>query len=131
MPHKKITIEEFKTMIKNGEAEDPLLFLEAIMNGKDPRKSSRLYDIITEINNAGGMPDLNDWSEIVNIVLNEHDCEEVTIGESITASKSLAEYLHAKKKQIEMNATVGEGGSTKPLTESEIELFKEVWNDEF
>lgn len=131
MTQKKLTIDDFRNMIKEGKAEDPLLFLESIMNGKDPRKTSRLHDIVSEINDTGGLPDLNDWNEITTIILEEHECEEVSVGDSLTASKTLAEYLHAKKKQIEMNTNIGEGSSAKPLTENEIELFKEVWNDEF
>lgn len=104
------------------------------MNGQDPRQISRLYKLVTDIHDfSDGDVDPADWAEVVDIVLAEYKYRPVAIGESITAAKTMAEYMYAKRKQVDMSN--GSGGSgdvaANPLTAEEIELFKEKFNDEF
>ncbi len=134
MHHKPLTVEDLRDLINKGQAKDPLIFLEAVMNGQDPRNISRIYKLVMDIHDfSDGDVDPADWAEIVDLVLAEYKYRPVGIGESITAAKTMSEYLYAKRKQVDTNGGSGDGGSVhdNPLTAEEIELFKEVFNDEF
>ena len=134
MDHKPLTVEDLRDLINKGEAKDPLIFLEAVMNGIDPRMTSKLYNLVMDINDfSGSNPDDSDWAEIIDLVISDFKFRPVNIGESITAAKSMSEYLYPKRKQVDMRG--GGGGfddiHNNPLTEEEIDLFKERFNDEF
>lgn len=134
MPHTKLSIKELRDLINQGEAADPLVFLESVMNGQDPRRLSGLYNLIMDIYEFSG-DDISpvEFREIVDYVQERHKYHPVSVNESMSAAKTLAEYLHPKRKQVEING--GMGGladpSQSPLTEEEIELFKEKFNDDF
>lgn len=134
MSHSSLTIKDLRELIHAGEAKDPLVFLESVMNGQDPRKLSSIYQLIVDIDgfNDGDIPK-SDWCDVVDMVMQNFKYDIVGLADSINASKTLAEYLHPKRKQVEIN---GEGSGTasahnSPLTEEEIELFKEKFNEEF
>lgn len=134
MSHRRLNIEELRDLINTNQAKDPLVFLESVMNGQDPRQTSAIYDLIMEIDGwSGGDISKEDWTEIIDHVSKFYKYKTVTLNESLSASKTLAEYLYAKKKTVDINSgNQGNGDISKePLTEDEIELFKEVWNDEF
>ncbi len=133
MTHQPISIDELRHLINKGEAKDPLVFLEAVMNGQDPRRTSSIYELIMEIDNfTNGDLSPEDWNEIVDHVMSKFKYHTVSLGESTNAANTLAQYLHAKRKQVEMKGGgIGSSISEQPLTEEEIELFKEKFNDEF
>jgi len=94
MKHKSLTIDELRDLINKGEAKDPLIFLEAVMNSQDPRGLSRLYQLVTDINDfCDGNPNPSDWAEIVDIVVTDYKYRPVGLGESITAPKTMAEII--------------------------------------
>ena len=128
-----LKIEELRELIHKGEAADPLIFLESIMNGQDPRKFSGIYDLIMEIDSfSNGEIEQSDWTEIVDYVINHARYSPVSLSESHSAAKTIAEYLHPKRKQIDMNTSSSEAsGAAVPLAEEDIELFKEKFNDDF
>ena len=134
MPPKKLSISQLRGLIKTGEVTDPLLFLESIMTGQDPRRLSSIYELILEIQDfTNGDIGPSEWAEIVDLVQDRYMYKAVSLGESTTAAKTLAEYLHPKRKQIDIGDGTGADGhaSSHPLTEEEIDLFKEKFNDEF
>ena len=133
MSKRPITVEELRDLINKGEAKDPLVFLEAVMNGQDPRRLSDIYKLVLEVQDfSDGNPSQEDWAEIVDMVIARYKYYTVSMSESTQAAKTLAEYLHAKRKNIEMSGGAGSGSvQNNPLTEDEIELFKEKFNDEF
>jgi len=134
MSKNKLSIEELRERINEGEIKDPLVFLESVMSGQDPRSNSGIYELIMEIDSfCDGDVEKSDWQEVVEYAHKHSRFKPVNLSESIGASKTLAEYLHPKRKQVEINGMSGsEGlGSASKLTEDEIALFKEVWNDEF
>ncbi len=133
MSQAPLKIDQLRDLIHKGEARDPLVFLEAVMNGQDPRQVSGIYKLILEIDSfTNGDLETTDWSEIVDYALNHAKYKPVSLIESTSAAKTLAEYLHAKRKQIEkLDGNAGDNASAVPLTEEEIELFKETFNDEF
>jgi len=133
MQHNPLSIEDLRDLINKGEVKDPLVFLESVMNGQDPRKLSSIYDLICEIDSfTNGDISKSDWSEIVDHVVAHYKYHTVNLKDSLSASKTLAEYLHSKRKQVEVidgqNLT---GHLNNPLTEEEIELFKEKFNEDF
>jgi len=134
MKQKPLTIDELRDLINKGEAKDPLVFLEAVMNGQDPRGLSRLYKLVTDIQEFNnGEPDPSDWAEVIDLVMSDFKFRGVILGESIAAAKTLSEYLYPKRKQVDIGGSQGGSGDIQnnPLTEEEIELFKERFNDEF
>lgn len=134
MQPKPLSIEDLRDLINKGEAKDPLVFLEAVMNGQDPRRLSSIYELICEIDSfTNGELSKSDWAEIVDHVSSRYKYHTVSLGDSLAASKTLAEYLHAKRKQVELNGAQGATADPAhhPLTTEEIELFKEKFNDDF
>ena len=128
-----LKIEELRDLINKGQAKDPLVFLESVMNGQDPREFSGIYKLICEIDSfSDGNISNSDWNEIVDYVSRRFKYDTVPMSDSMNAAKTLAEYLHAKRKQIEnINGNSSEDPNNSPLTEEEIILFKEKFNDEF
>lgn len=112
---------------------DPLDFLRAVTAGYDPRSVSKIYELVNEIDNfSDGSPSKSDWAEVVDHVNQYHKHKAVTVAESLTASKALAEYLHPKRKQVEnIDKSNANQAYNDPLSEDEILTFKEVFNDEF
>lgn len=132
MPN-NLSIKELRSLISKGESKDPLVFLESVMSGQDPRATSRIHELVMEIDAfSGGEPDPEDWREIVEYVQDHMMYKTVSISESMAAGKTLAEYIHPKKKHVEISETNNSASiQDDPLTEEEIELFKEKFNDEF
>ncbi len=133
MPTKPLSIDQLRELINTGEAKDPLIFLESVMSGQDPRRMSSIYELIMEIDSfTNGDLAKEDWSEIVDHVMTNFKYHVVSMNESTSAAKTLAEYLHAKRKHIELSGQGGDSGVVNhPLTDDEIELFKEKFNEEF
>lgn len=128
----RLTIEEFRDLIHKGEAKDPLVFLESVMNGQDPRNLSSIYELVMEIDSFSDESiSKGDWSEVVDHVCSRYKYLTVKLHDSISASKTLAEYIHPKRKQVEVKSSSIISAREHPLTEEEIELFKERFNDEF
>ena len=133
MEHKPITIDQLRSLINKGEASDPLVFLEAVMTGQDPRQHSRIYELVMEIEEfSDGQPSKEDWSEVVDFVITHCAYRIVNLSESQAAAKTLAEYIHPKRKQVEKtDANSGGSVSHSPLSGEEVDLFLERFNDEF
>ncbi len=134
MSNTPLTIDDLRDLINKGEATDPLVFLEAVMNGQDPRRLSSVYELICEIDSfTNGDISQSDWAEIVDHSTSRFKYHTVSLSESMNASKTLAEYLFARRKQIEISDKDKKNGNINedPLTEEEILLFKEKFNDEF
>lgn len=131
----KISIAEMRDRINKNELVDPLITLESIMNGQDPRRVSELYKRvmdIEEMNHPDSDINRGDWETLVDFVINHAKYELVAIKQTLAAAKILAEYVHPKLKN-----TDEKGGSavlseiSKDLTADEVRLFKEVYNEEF
>lgn len=133
MSAKSLSIEQLRDLINKGEANDPLVFLESIMSGQDPRRINKLFELVNEIHAfSDGEPTPADWLEVLDYINTHIKYQIVSMSESIGAAKTLSEYLHPKRKQIDIGESGNGGdGSAAPLTEEEIELFKEKFNDEF
>lgn len=127
-----ISIVDLRERILTGELKDPLVFLEALVVGYDPRKTSGIYDLIMEIDSfSGGAPSKQDWAEVVDYANKFHKFQEVSLSDSFNASKTLAEYLHPKRKQIDISDTSSSDPNKDPLTAEEVQLFREKFNEAY
>jgi hypothetical protein len=108
------------------------------MNGRDPRKLSKLSELIIEIDEfTEGDISKEDWDEIIKLALSQYKYKDVSINDSRLAANTLAEYLYPKRKNTEKSSNdhvrhgdgVGEG--SLDLSEEEITLFKEKFNEEY
>lgn len=133
MTTKKLSIEEYRVRISEGEVTDPLVFLESIQSGQDPRRVSELYELVHEIQTmTDGKPSPEDWLEVLDLVVTHFRYKGVSVVESINAAKTIAEYLHPKRKQVEMSVGgSGEHLGARKITKEEVELVDEVFNAEF
>ncbi len=133
MSYQPLSVDDLRDLIHRKEATDPLVFLESVMNGQDPRRLSSIYELILEIDSfTGGDIGSGDWAEIVDHVSTRYKYHTVPMSDSMSAAKTIAEYLHPKRKQIELGGNnVGDDVASSPLTAEEIELFKEKFNEEF
>ena len=129
---KPIDVEQYKELISKGKLVDPLIFLESLVNGTDLRNTSQVYDLVIEIDEmTDGEPTPDDWEEVVNMVRWNYKQEKVKIAVSQRAAEKLAEYIHPKVKPDEANNGTGVATRLEPLTEDDIDIFKEKFNEEF
>lgn len=128
---KKLSIDQFRELINKGQATDPLVYLESVMQGQDPRGLSEIYVLANEINEwSDGAPDPDEWAELFNKIQKHAKFAIVSLSESTAAAKTLAEYVHAKRKSIE-NIDASATTKTEDLTEDEIRSFLEIYEGEF
>lgn len=128
------TLSSFRDDIKAGNIPDPLDYLSAVMQGSDPRATSGLYALATELDSfCGGNPSKADWSELMEYITLHHQNRPVNFNDSMAATKVLAEYVHPKRRQTDISIEAVTHVSPKdvPLTEEDIALFKEKFNAEF
>ena len=133
MARKPLTIQQYRQKINEGDITDPLMFLEAIQSGQDPRHISQLYELVRTITDfTDGNPSPEDWEEVVCLISEEFRYRAVSIGESIGAAKTMAEYLHPKRKQVEkIGPGNGETQGARCITLDEVKTVEQVFNDEF
>lgn len=128
----KISIDDLRELISQGECGDPLVLLESLSCGIDPRRTSLIKDLVDDINEFNdGNISASDWEEVVKLVNKKYDYEKVSVDVSLAAAKSLSDFLHPKRKHIDTTSTNGSSGSSTKLTEEEIEIFKEKFNEDF
>lgn len=130
---KLLSIEQLRERMNQGGYSDPLVYLQAIQDGQDINKVSGIYTLIMEIDAlTGGDIDAEDWAEIVDYVTNFCKYKSVPRSESIAAAKTLAEYLHPKRKQIELTGDIAAGeGVAQPLDKDEVQLFLQTFEEEY
>ena len=133
----KFDIDQFRSLIESGEATDPLVFLEALTSGQDPRTLSALHTIIEEITEFDDtdLPDPDTWLRLVRLVRAKYRYQPVSLQESQNAANILMRHLHPTLKQVashNTNVTVDNTPTQPPaLTLEEIQLFKRVFDEEF
>lgn len=126
-----LSIEQLRDLIHKGEAKDPLVFLESVMNGQDPRRLSDLYTLAIDIDEFNdGTPCQEDWDLIYDKIRMMYKYQTVSLSESTSAAKTISEYLHAKRKQIETKES-GVQAEIQPLKKAEIKAFLKIYEDEF
>ena len=128
---KPLTIEQLRDLIHKGDASDPLVFLESVMNGQDPRRYSELYTLAIDIEEfSDGEPSPDDWAVMFDKIRMFCKYQHVSLSESTSAAKNIAEYLHAKRKQVEKKVS-GESAPLVPLKTAEIKAFLKIYEGEF
>lgn len=129
------TIAEMREAMRDGHLSDPLLYLEGLVRGADVREGNAVAVAVQDIDeflDPGEPPTREEWDTLVDFVKFECTYGSVTREQSMSAAKTLAEYLHPKRKTVEhTNASGGDDLEAAPLTEEEITLFREKFNAEF
>jgi len=101
------------------------------MCGEDLHNKSKLYELALQVDSDEG-PDVEQWEEIQRLILRHFRYDTVKVADSLRAAERLAEYIHPKVKTEEGGASSRKGaGEVKPLTDDEIERFREKWNDDY
>ena len=129
----KLTIIELRAAIKRGESIDPIAFLEATMMRQDPTQLSKIYELVQDIQDMNdGPPSKGEWKELVKLIGRHCKYRISSVGESHSAARTLAEYMHPKKRSIETtNVNLNSDIAKSPLTDKEIDKLLRKWNDEF
>lgn len=132
MSHDLISIDELRDRIHKGEIHDPLVFLESVMSGKDLRNLSEIYELVNKIDdlNANEITPA-DWNAVVELVNSKYKFDPLSLDKSLTAAKTLSEYIYPKRKQVDINDNNTKSVSNTPLTKEEIKLFKRKFNENF
>ncbi len=129
---KPLTIEQFRDQINAGNASDPLIFLESVMNGQDPRRLSAVYKLALDIEEFGdGVPSPEEWADLFHLIKTACKFHTVSMSESTMAAKTCAEYLHAKRKSIENIDGTNGTLSVEPLNKKEIRNLLKIYESEF
>lgn len=124
---KKLKIEQYRRAVSAGQLKDPLIFLDGLMNGDDLTEKSRLYEYVS---NLEDLPNGDEWDDILRLIRAHLQFDAVKISDRLRAAERLAEYVHPKIKTEEKSTTVeNTGGSFEPLSEEEITLFREKFNE--
>jgi len=120
-------------------APDVPSFLTSVMAGTDPRDiDSELYTLVKrivfrEFTGGSPQPDSDEWTQIVNIVLNSgrYQKSPVDINQSQAAANKLMDFLHAKMKALEITGDMNVKVEIEPLTGKALDEFKSRFDDEF
>ncbi len=111
---------------------DPVTLLQGLANGQDLRGHSLVYEWVLnhESENGDEPPDDWDWEELVQLIKDEHRFLPVDRNTSKDAAKVLLEYMHNKKKAVEVTDKTG-NGEVAELTRTEAKRFMRVFNKEY
>ena len=130
MAKKPINVKQYRKAVAAGQLTDPLIFLEGLVRGQDLRRPAQIYTLVMEIDESGEL-DPEDWREVVRLVKKYYKYEAVTVNESQRAAMTLAEYLHPKVKSDDKGDGQQGPAPLEPLTEEEIILLKDKWNESY
>lgn len=129
------TLEDnVKTICSELSVPEPIEFLTQVMAGHDPRQLSDIYQMVLKIEEEHGehkLPDEWDYVELVYKIKERYQFFPVQLSESHTAAKQIMEYTHAKKKQVEHGGHILDSNAVQPLTEDEIEIFLEKFDERY
>lgn len=116
-----VTVPEFLDACEAGKTVDPLKFLELVMAGVDPRYLSEICKLLDTFSyDYDGRPSVDDWHTLTNLIEAKYRLEPVELKESLNAGKDLANYMHPKRKHVDMNAEINANVTVKILTTAEI-----------
>lgn len=120
---------EVKKVCEEHDFIDPTILLTALTNGVDLRKVSLVYKWIVEFEDEAGdePPDELEFEQLKELIKNEARYLPVSLSDSLNAQKTLMEYMHSKKKSVDVQTT-STGDSVQPLKPSEVRRFKRKFN---
>lgn len=109
---------------------DPVELLTGLSNGVDLRKNGLVYAWLLDFEEEEGddLPSLEDWFELKSLIKIECRRLPVSMAESLAAQKALIEYMHSKRKAIDITTSIKGEGVVTPLTLKEIKKFNRKFN---
>ncbi|PHS61205.1 MAG: hypothetical protein COB09_18630 [Thalassobium sp.] len=112
----------------------PLEFLATIMSGRDPRRNSNIYThlkLIQDHYQDDAPPSHSHyWEDLVYMIENEYEEAPVTLQESQAAAKQIAEYVHSKKRNVQVSGELTVQ-KVQPLTSKEVRLFQKKFDSRY
>lgn len=120
---------QVKALCDELKIPSPVKFLTQIMGGTDPRRVSLVYQRILALEEQNGdePPDEWDWLELVELIKQEYRGSIVEIGKSQDAAKQLMEYMHPKRKAVEVTQK-SKGIPTGKLSRLEIKRLRKEFD---
>ena len=111
---------------------DPVTLLQGIANGVDLRGHSKAYLWVLEheASNGDELPDMWEWEDIVELIKSEFRFLPVDKGTSLQAQKVLIEYMHNKRKAVEITDKSSSGEVTK-LNRADIKRVERIFKNEY
>ena len=115
--------------VKNGLV-NPVEILTGFSNGVDLRKKAQIYAWLIEFEEDEGdnLPNVDDWLELKNLIKQECRHYPVSMAETLSAQKTLIEYMHSKRKSIDVTTSTKGDGVVTPLTLKEVKRFNRKFN---
>jgi len=124
--------EQLKSLSDEYGFIDPVTLLQGFANGQDLRSHNIIYEMVLDLEHKYGdkLPDVWDYDELIDLIKNEYRFLPVERGISKDAAKTLLEYMHNKKKALEVTdkSTVGAVGE---LSRAEIKRFERIFKNEY
>lgn len=120
---------QVKSLCEELKIPSPVEFLTQIMGGTDPRRVSLVYLKIKALEEEYGEqpPDEWDWHELIDLIKHEYRGSIVAIDKSQDAAKQLMEYMHPKRKAVEVTQKAAQVASGK-LTKLEIRRLRKEFD---
>lgn len=121
--------EKVESLCKELGLPDPIGFLTQIMSGTDPRTVAQVYlKTMAMVEEYGDEPpDAWDWLELVEMIQESYRGSIVNIKQSQEAAKQLMEYMHPKRKAIEVTQEVKSVAAEK-LSRLELRRLKKAFD---
>lgn len=111
---------------------DPTILLVALANGRDLTEDSEVYRLLKEHEEEFGdePPDEFQWVEFKDAIKRSLQFAPVSETTKFQSQRTLAEYLHNKKKSVEVTDKSQQAAITS-LSSREVRRFKRIFNKEF
>ena len=111
---------------------DPVTLLQGLANGVDLRGHSKAYLWVLdhEAQNGDEIPGVWEWEDLAELIKSEFRFLPIDKGTSLQASKVLIEYMHNKKKAVEVTDKTSSGEVTE-LTRNEIKRVQKIFKNEY
>ena len=127
--------KRIEQMCEDTNTPTPLVFLKTVMDGKDPRRNSNIFRhllVIEEMYGIGEAPPAGsyEWAELVDMIKMDYQQAPVTLQESQQAAKQVAEYMHSKKRNVQIQAQVTQVEVTA-LSAQEVKVFQRKFDSKY
>jgi len=121
--------DQVTKLCKELNIPEPIQFLTNMMGGIDPRRVSIVYLKIQALEEEYGNepPDAWDWMDLVELIKQEYRGSIIEIGKSQDAAKQLLEYMHPKRKAMDI-VTTHKTITDIPLSKNEVKRIRKQFD---
>lgn len=125
--------QKIQQICADNDLQDPMVLLVAAANGIDLTRRSKLYEMLVSLEEEfiGDVPDYESWVSFIKKAKKEFRYMPISQSAQLSAQKNVAEYLHAKKKSVDVNANANVQMQVSPLSRKEARIFTKAFNREY